>query len=102
MVSPAVYFETDLVRKKEMCYISEWPKRFLKTILRQLSRHQVCMTPTQTHTHTDTGRPPVALTGPQERGTVQCVCAIGLTFPLIQQCEYGWHQMFVSSCRWSC
>ncbi|KAM9808329.1 harmonin-like [Neosynchiropus ocellatus] len=24
-----------------MCYICEWPKRFLKTILRQLSRHQV-------------------------------------------------------------
>ncbi|XP_057693351.1 harmonin isoform X4 [Corythoichthys intestinalis] len=24
-----------------MCYISEWPKRFLRTILRQLSRHKV-------------------------------------------------------------
>lgn len=29
-----------------MCYISDWPKRFLKTILLQLSRHQVCMTHT--------------------------------------------------------
>lgn len=25
-----------------MCYISDWPKRFLKTVLLQLSRHQVC------------------------------------------------------------
>ncbi|KAM9377483.1 harmonin-like [Pholidichthys leucotaenia] len=24
-----------------MCYISDWPKRFLKTVLRHLSRHQV-------------------------------------------------------------
>lgn len=26
---------------KDMCYISDWPKRFLKTVLLQLSRHQV-------------------------------------------------------------
>lgn len=35
-----------------MCYISDWPKRFLKTILHQLSRHQVCMK--HAHTHADT------------------------------------------------
>ncbi|XP_034445065.1 harmonin isoform X1 [Hippoglossus hippoglossus] len=29
------------MRKTEMCYISDWPKRFLKTILLHLSRHQV-------------------------------------------------------------
>lgn len=26
-----------------MCYISDWPKRFLKPVLLQLSRHQVCL-----------------------------------------------------------
>lgn len=26
----------------KMCYISDWPKRFLKPVLLQLSRHQVC------------------------------------------------------------
>lgn len=26
-----------------MCYIIDWPKRFLKTFLQQISRHQVKM-----------------------------------------------------------
>ena len=74
MVSPAVYFETDLVRKKEMCYISEWPKRFLKTILRQLSRHQVCMTPTQTHTHRHRQTPCSVDRTTGERYSTVCLC----------------------------
>lgn len=28
-----------------MCYVSDWPRRFLKTILLYLSRHQVRTTP---------------------------------------------------------
>lgn len=32
---------TSLHRESKMCYISDWPKRFLKPVLLQLSRHQV-------------------------------------------------------------
>lgn len=54
-----------------MCYISNWPKRFLKTILVQLSCHQVCMAPIHTHTPTCTSDLPSAvLIGPQERYSV--------------------------------
>lgn len=49
-----------------MCYISDWPKRFLKTILLQLSRHQVCTRHARIRTHTQVAHSPVTLTGPQE------------------------------------
>lgn len=61
-------------KKSEMCYISDWPKRFLKPILLQLSRHQVCMTQTHTQTHAG-GSPPL---WPKDRttGEPQCVSVV--------------------------
>lgn len=47
----------------KMCYISDWPKRFLKPVLLQLSRHQVGLMQGQL-----TSRP--HWTGPQQRATV--------------------------------
>lgn len=57
-----------------MCYISDWPKRFLKTILLQLSRHQVCI-----HTHTDTHRWLTPCGVDRTTGERNSVCQ-GLTF----------------------
>ena len=65
-----------------MCYISDWPKRFLKPILLQLNRRQVCLTPThtRTHTHTQVIVHPTRWCWQDHRREVQCV-SVGWCIP---------------------